>query len=71
MTIVKYSVANMSCEHCVRAIQNELSDVPGVQFVKADSSTKSVEVTFEPPATEERLTQLLAEINYPVVGREG
>ncbi len=71
MTTVRYSVANMSCEHCVRAIENEVSDAPGVQHVKANSSTKSVEITFEPPATEDRLKELLAEINYPVVGLAG
>jgi copper chaperone CopZ len=37
----------------------------GVFSVKADADTKLVEILFEPPATEEQIKQLLAEINYP------
>ncbi|HQE99774.1 MAG TPA: cation transporter, partial [Anaerolineae bacterium] len=38
----------------------------GVRAVKADLGTKSVEITFDAPATEEAIKALLAEINYPV-----
>ena len=65
MITVKYSVPNISCGHCVRTIQNEVSELAGVFSVKADADTKLVEILFEPPATEEQIKQLLAEINYP------
>jgi copper chaperone len=68
MTIT-YSVANIVCGHCARTIENELSDMPGVHFVKVDAHAHSVEITFEPPATELGLEKLLTEINYPVLGR--
>lgn len=68
MTVVKYSVPNISCKHCVHTIQTEVSDLAGVQAVKADVSSKVVEIVFDSPATEDKIKQLLAEINYPVAG---
>lgn len=65
MTTVTYIVPNISCGHCVRTIQNEVAEVEGVQSVKADAGTKSVEIVFDAPATEEAIKALLAEINYP------
>lgn len=66
MTTVTYIVPNISCGHCVRTIQNEVAELEGVRAVKADLGTKSVEITFDAPATEETIKALLAEINYPV-----
>ncbi|HXK43699.1 MAG TPA: heavy-metal-associated domain-containing protein [Anaerolineae bacterium] len=66
MTTVTYTVPNISCGHCVRTIQNEVAELEGVRAVKADLGTKSVEITFDTPATEEAIKALLAEINYPV-----
>jgi copper chaperone len=68
MTTIKYSVPNISCMHCVHTIQTEVSDLEGVKSVKADAATKAVEVVFDPPATEEKIKQLLAKIEYPVAG---
>ena len=61
-----YTIPNISCGHCVNTIQNELADLDGVQKVVANQVTKQATVTFEPPATEEKIQNLLAEINYPV-----
>jgi len=66
MTTVTYSVPNISCGHCVHTIQTELSDVKGIQTVKADIETKKVEIIFEAPASEEKIKALLALIEYPV-----
>jgi copper chaperone CopZ len=66
MTTVSYTVPNISCNHCTHTIQMEVSDLAGVKSVKADVPTKVVEITFEPPATEEQIKSLLAEIDYPV-----
>ena len=68
MTTVKYSVPNISCGHCVHTIQMEVSDLDGVQSVKADQDSQVVEITFDDPASEESIKALLAEINYPVAG---
>lgn len=66
MKTVTYSVPNISCGHCVHTIQSELKELEGVQSVKADATSKTVVVVFDTPADEEKIKDLLAEINYPV-----
>lgn len=66
MKTVTYSIPNISCGHCVMTIQNELKELEGVKAVKADQMFKTAEVSFDVPATEEKIKTLLAEINYPV-----
>ena len=66
MTTVTYSIPNISCGHCVHTIQTEVGELPGVKSVEASAESKKVTITFEPPATEEKIMSLLAEINYPV-----
>ena len=67
MTTVKYSVPNISCGHCVHTIKTEVSELPGVESVEASQDTKEVTITFDDPATEEKILALMAEINYPAV----
>jgi len=43
-------------------------DVPGVKSVKADQNLRVATIEFDPPASEEKIKELLAAINYPVVG---
>ena len=66
MFTLKYTVPNISCNHCVHTIQTEVADLAGVKSVKADADTKAVEIVYDAPATEEQIKKLLAEINYPV-----
>jgi copper chaperone len=66
MSTVTYSVPAISCMHCVHTIQTEVADLAGVKSVKADATTKMVEVSFDAPADEAKIKALLAEINYPV-----
>jgi len=46
----------------------EVSELQGVQSVKADQASKKVQITFDAPATEEKIKSLLAEIDYPAEG---
>jgi copper ion binding protein len=66
MTTLTLKAPNISCGHCVHAIQNEVGELPGVQTVQAQEDTKLVTVTFEAPATQEQIEELMAEIGYPV-----
>ena len=68
MVTVTYKIPNINCGHCVHTIQTELSELPGVKYVVASSTAKEAKVTFEAPASEEKIKALLAEINYPAVG---
>lgn len=68
MSTVTYSIPNISCNHCVHTITTELNDMEGVSSVVADMHGKQATITFELPATETAIKDLLAEINYPVAG---
>ncbi len=65
MSTVTYTVPGIHCGHCVHTIKMEVSDLSGVQNVSADMNTKQVVVTYDAPASEEKIEALLAEINYP------
>ena len=66
MTTVTYSIPNISCGHCVHTIKMEVSDLTGVQSVEANQESKTATITFDMPASEDKIKALLAEINYPV-----
>jgi len=67
MTTTTYLVPNINCQHCVHTIKTEVSELTGVSLVQADIQTKKVVITFDTPATSEKIEALLAEINYPAV----
>jgi copper chaperone CopZ len=66
MKTVTYTVPNIHCKHCTHTIAMELSEIEGVSEVDADVQSQLVKVTFEEPATEQKIIDTLAEINYPV-----
>lgn len=59
------TVPNISCGHCTRTIENELSELTGVMSVKADEATKQVAISWDAPADWDQINDLLAEIGYP------
>ena len=68
MTTVTYTVPAIHCGHCTHTIEMEVSELKGVQSVKAEEVSKKVTITFDAPASEETIKTLLAEINYPAEG---
>ncbi|NDJ78184.1 MAG: heavy metal transporter [Chloroflexi bacterium] len=60
-----FEVPNISCGHCVRTVENEVSELAGVNAVSASEETKMVTVEWETPATWDQINALLVEINYP------
>ena len=68
MTVVTYSIPNISCGHCVHTIKSEVAEIAGVKSVEADMEKKQATISFDPPATEAEIKALLASINYPVSG---
>ena len=65
MKTVTYTIPNISCMHCVHTIKTEVSDLAGVKSVDANAQTKQATITFDVPATEEKIVEVLKEINYP------
>jgi copper chaperone len=66
MNTVTYSIPGIHCMHCTRTIETELAELQGVKSVKADLAAKNVTITFDSPASEEKLRALLTEIEYPI-----
>jgi copper ion binding protein len=48
VSTLTYSVPGVSCEHCQRAIEGEVSQVEGVESVDVDLDAKTVTVSGEP-----------------------
>lgn len=65
MSEKKFHIPNITCGHCVRTIQNELTEIAGVTQVSGDPASKSVAVEWESPANEDAIRKILKEINYP------
>jgi copper chaperone len=61
----KLSVPNISCGHCVMAIKRELGEMKGVSKVEGDQRNKEITVTWDAPASLEKIRTTLREINYP------
>jgi copper chaperone CopZ len=59
------NIPNISCGHCVSAIESELADMHGVTTAKADAATKTVTVEWDDPASIDEIRAKLTEINYP------
>jgi copper chaperone len=47
--ISNYTVQGMTCEHCVHAVTEEVSAIPGVEQAAVDLSTGSLTVTSQKP----------------------
>lgn len=65
METTKFSIPNISCGHCVKAVQKELNEMEGVSSVEGDPGKKEISVSWEAPATDEKIKAVLKEINYP------
>jgi copper chaperone CopZ len=59
------NIPNISCGHCVMSIKNELGELEGVTEVDGDPGRKTVTVSWDAPATLDRIKAVLEEINYP------
>ena len=65
MEKITLSIPTISCEHCVMTIKRELGEIKGIEEVEGDATTKKITVQWDLPATLEKITSTLKEINYP------
>lgn len=66
-TTSTYSVAGMTCDHCVKAVTDELSALDGVTSVEvalADDGPSAVTVTSEQPLEESAVAAAVDEAGY-------
>ena len=62
-----YKVQGMTCEHCVRAVTQELGAVEGVTAVDVDLPTGAVTVTSDRALEEATVRAAVDEAGYEVV----
>lgn len=60
-----FNISNISCGHCVAAIQRELQELKGVARVDGDPQSKSVTVEWQTPTTASQIKAKLTEMGYP------
>ena len=66
-----YGVTGMTCEHCVRAVTDELTALPGVRDVGVDlvaGGTSTVRVVSDSPLPEQTVREAVDEAGYTLVG---
>jgi copper ion binding protein len=68
MSTASYTVTGMTCEHCVRAVTEEVSAVPGVTAVDVDLPSGSLSVTSDAPVDEDAVRAAVEEAGYAVAG---
>lgn len=59
-----YTVSGMTCEHCVGAVRDEVSRIPGVTDVRVDLSSGRVMVESETPIDFEAVRASVDEAGY-------
>ncbi len=60
----RYQVTGMTCDHCVMAVQRELSSVPGVRAVRVTLATGDVTVDHDQPLDRTQVATAIDEAGY-------
>ena len=61
------SVPDISCEHCVKAINGALKELPGIETVDTDIPTKTVHLRYDPTKISlDKVEALLDDVGYTV-----
>jgi copper chaperone len=66
-TITTYTVEGMTCDHCVRAVTEEVGKVAGVSDVAVDLGTGRVTVASVEPLDPEAVRTAVDEAGYELV----
>ena len=61
------TIPAISCGHCTKTIEMELSEMAGVTKINANKDSKKVVIEWNEPATWEGIESLLHEIEFPPV----
>jgi copper ion binding protein len=69
MSTASYTVVGMTCGHCVSAVTEEVSQLPGVTAVDVDLATGGLTVSSEAPVDEADVRAAVEEAGYEVAGR--
>ncbi|MHA6794078.1 heavy-metal-associated domain-containing protein [Pseudonocardia bannensis] len=64
-----YTVTGMTCEHCVRSVTEEITEIDGVTAVSVDLPTGAVTVTSAGPLDEAQVRAAVEEAGYDLAAR--
>ncbi len=62
-----YTVAGMTCGHCVGAVSAEVSEIPGVSRVRVDLASGAVSITSDGPLDDAAVRAAISQAGYEVV----
>jgi len=69
MSTATYTVVGMTCGHCVSAVTDEVSQVPGVTTVDVDLTSGGLTVSSDSPVDDAAVRAAVEEAGYEVAGR--
>jgi copper ion binding protein len=64
MTEATYSVAGMSCDHCVRAVETEVGNVPGIASVAVNLDAGRITVYSDEPVDADAVRAAVEEAGF-------
>ena len=64
MTTLDFTVAGMTCQHCVASVTEEVGEVPGVDAVDVDLATGALTVSSPQPIPDEAVRAAVEEAGY-------
>ncbi|MEO5665214.1 MAG: cation transporter [Nocardioides sp.] len=60
----KYTVAGMTCGHCVASVTEEVQEIPGVEHVEVILETGSLSVTSSEPVEDAAVKTAVEDAGY-------
>ena len=70
MSTASYTVVGMTCSHCVSAVTEEVSAIPGVTHVDVDLPTGELTVTSDAPIDDTAVRAAVSEAGYQVADQD-
>jgi len=68
MSTASYTVVGMTCGHCVNAVTEEVSALPGVSTVDVDLESGGLTVSSDAPVDEATVRAAVEEAGYSLAG---
>lgn len=67
-TVSEYTVTGLTCQHCVTAVTEEVSEIPGVTDVQVDLDSGLVRISSTQPLPGAAVRAAITEAGYEVAG---